>query len=126
METVAEMIKLYEVTVIHNLFISLLAVKLYSYFFAKEAYPISKEVIRWLIISSGGLSILSWIIIAVTADEMAMSNRATGPYALAFWLLILLSCILPFVLLFKKIKKKAGPFSLLHSLSIPAGFLSGL
>jgi len=106
METVAEMIKLYEVTVIHNLFISLLAVKLFSYFFAKEAYPISKEVIRWLIISSGGLGIISWAIYAATAYDTSMLSRATGPYAVVFWLLTFLSCILPFILLLKNIKHK--------------------
>jgi hypothetical protein len=106
METISEIIKLYEITIIHNLFISLLAIKLFSYFFAKEAYPVSKEVIRWLIIGSGGLCILSWIIIAVTAYDASMLSRATGPYAAAYWLLIFMSCLLPFVLLLKKIKHK--------------------
>lgn len=122
MEEISEIIKLYEITVIHNLFISLLAIKLFSYFFAKEPYSISKEVIRWLIISSGGLGIISWAIIAVTAYDDSMLSRATGPYAFVFWLLTFLSCILPFVLLIKKIKNK-GWAILLVAFLINTGWL---
>ncbi|MFL9843140.1 hypothetical protein [Flavobacterium rhizosphaerae] len=122
MEIVAETLKLYEVTIIHNLYISLLTVKLFSCFLAKEAYTISKQIIRWLIISSGGLSILSWIIYLVTANNMSYSSRATGPYAAMYWLLIFFSCMLPFVLLFKKFKYKGWAIFLV-ALLINTGWL---
>lgn len=122
MEPIADLIKLYEVTVIHNLFISLIAVKLFSYFFAKKAYPVTKEVIRWLIISSGGLGIISWSIYAFIAYDASMLSRATGPYAGIFWSITFLSCILPFALLLKKFRHNGWAIFLVASL-INTGWL---
>lgn len=106
METIAEIIKLYRIIVIDSLFMSLLFIKLFSYFFAKDAYPVSKEIISWLILICAGASILNWIIYVVITDSSALTGRATGHYWWSFWILIFFSCILPFILLFKKIRTK--------------------
>lgn len=103
METVAELIKAYRAVVIDNLFISLLLIKLFSLFFIKPAYPVSKEIIRWLIIICAAASLLNWVLYMATNDP-ALPERATGNYWWAFWMLIFFSDIVPFVLMFKKLK----------------------
>lgn len=105
MEEVADIIKVYRIVFIDNLFISLLIIKLFSRFFAKEAYPISKEIIRWLIIVCTVASTLSWMLFVAIADSSGLILRATGLYWWSFWIIIFLSDILPFILLFKKIGK---------------------
>ncbi|MFP9098104.1 hypothetical protein ACLI09_03555 [Flavobacterium sp. RHBU_24] len=103
MDIIDEIITFCWVAVIDNLFISLLFVKLFSRFFAKDAYPVSKQIIRWLIIGYAVISILSWIA-AIIVDEKPFSERATGPYAAGFWLLVFFSCVLPLTLLLNKVK----------------------
>lgn len=105
METVAEIIKAYRAVVISNLFISLLLIKLFSLFFSKEMYRVSKEIIRWLIIICAAASLLNWALYMAT-NHPALPERATGPYWWAFWMLIFFSDIVPFALLFKKLKHK--------------------
>jgi hypothetical protein len=43
---------------------------------------------------------------AMNPDEYAFINRATGPYAWAYWLMFLLALILPFTLFIKKLASK--------------------
>lgn len=66
------------------------------------------------------LNLISWTIIvytiinfifyltgmAINTDEYTFVNRATGPYAWAYWLMYLSSLILPLTLLFKKLATK--------------------
>jgi len=102
METIITAIDLYQIMIIHNLFISLLVVKLFSYLFNKDVYNTSKQILRWLIISYGAMGILYLAYNIITIN--GWSKRATGPYAFASWLIVLLSCLLPFLLLLKKFR----------------------
>jgi hypothetical protein len=43
---------------------------------------------------------------ALNPDKYAFINRATGPYAWAYWIMLLSSLILPFTLLSKKLAAK--------------------
>ena len=64
------------------------------------------NLIRWTIIS---YTIITWtfylIRMATTdnLDEYAFLNRATGPYAWAYWIMFLSALILPLTLFFKKL-----------------------
>jgi hypothetical protein len=105
MEEVAGLIKLYRIYIIDNLFISLLIIKLFSLYFTKNSYSISKNIIRWLIIVCAAAGLLNWVLYII--NNPALPERATGYYWWAFWALMFFSDILPFVLLFKKIKAKS-------------------
>ena len=67
------------------------------------------NLIRWTIIS---YTIITWtfylIRMATTdnLDEYAFLNRATGPYAWAYWIMFLSALILPLTLFFKKLASK--------------------
>ena len=43
---------------------------------------------------------------ALNPEEYAFINRATGPYAITYWLMFLSALILPFTLLIKKLASK--------------------
>jgi hypothetical protein len=103
METISEIIKAYRIAVIENIFMGLLVIKLFSKFFTQDAYVFSKEIIRWLIIACAAVSLLNWFLYMGT-NIPALPERATGKYAAVFWMLIFFSDILPFVLLFNKLK----------------------
>lgn len=100
METITRIIMLYEDTVIHNLFIAFLVIELISRFFIPKVYKTSKQITRWLVISYGAMATAIWLIsIAIDLPE-----RATGKYAAVYWLLMFFSCLLPFILVFKRLK----------------------
>ena len=69
---------------------------------------ISLEIIRWIIIFYYCVALISWLLILIFphSGEYAFLNRATGPYAWAYWLMFLMNSIVPLVLLNKKIGKK--------------------
>jgi len=83
------------------------------------------------------LNLISWIIILYTIitwtfyligmvttenlDEYAFINRATGPYAWAYWIMFISALILPLTLLLKKLRVKFW-FVLLVALFMKSGF----
>lgn len=104
METFSEIISWYCVIIRDNLFLGLLTTKILSYAFDKEVYITSKEFIRKLIVLSGVISIAFTIAGMFSEESMYFIDRATGPYAAVYWLMILCSCALPFTLLIKKLR----------------------
>ena len=68
------------------------------------------------------LNLVSWIIITYTTitgmvylyellftkEGYAFTNRATGPYWFAYWMMLLGNLVLPFTLFFKKLRTKVG------------------
>lgn len=82
----------------------LLAAKICSYAFGKEAYAVSKEFVRKLILFSGVIGIAFAITGMFSEDSIYFVNRATGPYAAVYWLSIFFSCALPFTVLIKKLR----------------------
>lgn len=62
------------------------------------------NLIRWTIIIYTLTTLIFYVIgVAVNKDNYALLNRATGPYAWAYWIMLLSSMILPLLLLVKKI-----------------------
>jgi hypothetical protein len=124
MEVLTAVLQWYNMSVIHNLFISLLSVKLLSYISPKEIYIVSKDIICGLIILGSFTNVIYWILDALFSEEITLSSRATGPYAAAYWLMIVFSCILPLVLLFKNIRRK-GRVIFIIALLLNIGWIFG-
>jgi len=67
------------------------------------------NLIRWTIIF---YTIITWAFYLIgmattkNSEEYAFFNRATGPYAIAYWVMFLGALILPFTLLIKKLASK--------------------
>ncbi|NQX85951.1 MAG: hypothetical protein HRT67_08600 [Flavobacteriaceae bacterium] len=67
------------------------------------------NLIRWTIIS---YTIITWTFYMIgmtmtdNPDEYAFLNRATGPYAWAYWIMFLSALILPLTLFHKKLASK--------------------
>lgn len=74
-------------------------------FFFKNRFETRKalNLIRWTIIIYTLTTFTFYLIgMAMNKDEYALINRATGPYAWAYWIMLLSALILPFTLLVKK------------------------
>lgn len=69
---------------------------------------ISLEIIRWILISYSLITIISWLLLLIFphSEKYAFLDRATGPYAWAYWLMLLMNCVVPLILLNKNIGKK--------------------
>jgi hypothetical protein len=62
---------------------------------------------RWTIIIYTIVTFILYLIgIAMNPDGYAFIDRATGPYAWAYWMMLLSALILPFALLIKKLASK--------------------
>ena len=105
METFSEIISWYCVIIRDNLFLGLLTAKICTYAFDKEVYATSKEFIRKLILLSGIIGVAFAVAGMFSEDSIYFINRATGPYAAVYWLSIFFSCVLPFTVLIKKLRK---------------------
>ena len=65
------------------------------------------NIVRWSIIFYTIVTTCYFIIgMIIAPDEFAFTNRATGAYWFAFWLMLLSSTVLPFTLLIKKLASK--------------------
>lgn len=65
------------------------------------------NLIRWTIIIYSIITFTFYLIgIAVNPEEYAFINRATGPYAWAYWIMFLGALILPLTLFIKKLASK--------------------
>ena len=65
------------------------------------------NLLRWIIIFYTIASIIYYLIgITFFAEKFTFINRATGPYKLAYWLMLFSSTILPFTLLINKLSKR--------------------
>jgi len=121
MGVVIEVLQWYNTFVVNTSFISLVFIKLLSYIFPIEIYNSSKNLIRWLIVFSGFTNIIYIIYDAINSDEISFISRATGPYAAVYWIMIIVSCLLPFTLLINKVKDKGWAIFVI-SVVISAGW----
>lgn len=68
---------------------------------------ISLEIIRWILISYSILTIISWLLLFMFphSEKYAFLERATGQYAWAYWIMLIMNCVIPLLLINKKIGK---------------------
>ena len=65
------------------------------------------NLIRWIIIIYTIVTFTFYLVgMAINPEEYTFINRATGPYAIAFWVMFLSALILPLTLLIKKLASK--------------------
>ncbi len=110
MELYRRIIEIVDANLIFCLIPIILTLILVEFFF-KNRFETRKtlNLIRWIIIS---YTIITWtfylIGIATTEnpDEYTFINRATGPYAWAYWIMFLSALILPLTLFIKKLAPK--------------------
>ncbi len=123
MELYSRLIELIDVNIIYCLIPIIFTLMLVDVFF-KERFETKKalNLFRWIIII---YSIISWafylIGIIVNPEEFAFTERATGPYKIAYWTMFLCALILPFTLFIKKLASKFW-YLILVSFGIKIGF----
>lgn len=67
------------------------------------------RLVKWIIISYTAVILLHFIIEMVCcAEQFGFWERATGPYKIAYWLMLLAAFVLPFTLLIKKLGNMPG------------------
>lgn len=68
----------------------------------------SSQILRWIIIFYSFVAILSTTLLLIFehSKEYASLNRATGPYWWAYLLMLITNCVLPLIVINKKIGKK--------------------
>lgn len=80
------------------------------------------DLVKWIIIL---YSLISWTVylvgMAQNPDDYAMVQRASGPYAWAYWLMFLSALILPYTLFIKSLAKKFW-YVLFVAFAIKIGF----
>ena len=64
------------------------------------------KISTWILLSYASLLWLHMVLGSVLAlEENAFFERATGPYAWAFWLMFICAMVLPYILLYKPFSK---------------------
>ncbi len=105
MESLFDILSLINNYIIHGIFISVLLIGLLRHFSKRISVRNAVNVVRWTIISYACLCLtyllVNWII-SPPRDSSAFVNRASGPYAFAYWAMTAAHTLLPFVLLSKK------------------------
>jgi hypothetical protein len=108
MELYKRIIEMIDVNLIYGLIPIILTLILIE-LFLKNRFETKKvlNLICWIIII---YTIITWTVyligMALNPDKYAFMNRATGPYAWAYWIMFLSALILPFTLLEKKLAAK--------------------
>ena len=95
--------------IINGIFVSVALIIIIRLFLKKKVEThISLEIIRWTIVSYCFITIISWLLLLIFphSEKYAFLERATGPYAWAYWLMLLFNCVTPLILLNKNIGKK--------------------
>jgi len=108
MEVYKSIIAIVDVNLIFCLIPIILTLILLEFFF-KNRFETRKtlNLIRWTIIIYTLVTFTVYLIgMAINPDEYAFINRATGPYAWAYWIMFLGALILPLTLLIKKLASK--------------------
>lgn len=108
MELYQRIIDVIDVNLIFCLIPILLTLKVVELIF-KNRFETRKalNVIRWTIISYTIVTFSIYLIGMVTnPDGHAFINRATGPYAVAYWIMLLGALVLPLTLLHKNLASK--------------------
>jgi len=108
MEFYKKTIEIVDTNIIYCL-IPIILTLIFTELFFKNRFETKRtlNLIRWIIIA---YSIITWTItiieIADNPQESAFINRAVGPYALVYWVMLLLALIFPFTLFSKKLGTK--------------------
>lgn len=123
MELFDKILKLVDTNFIFCLVPIVLTLILIELFF-KNRFETKKvlNLIRWLIIIYTIITLFySTIGIIAYPEEFAFTNRATGPYKVAYWLMLICAWVFPLTLLNKKWASKFW-YVLLVSILIKIGF----
>lgn len=124
MDVYDKVIRLIDVNIIYCLFPLTLSLLLIETGF-KNRFK-TKEVlnlIRWIVIVYTIITLLYYIYrLIITPNQSAFFTRATGPYWMAYWLMLFCSTLLPLSLFFKKLAAKPA-YLLLVSALIKLGVL---
>lgn len=108
MELYKRIIELVDVNLIYCLIPIIVTLLLVELLF-KNQFETKKvlHLVRWVIIV---YTLITWTFYLIGMyqhpEQYAFINRATGPYAWSYWLLVLCALILPFTLLSKKLASK--------------------
>ncbi len=108
MELYKRIIEIIDANLIYCLIPIILTLILVELFF-KNRFETKKtlNLIRWTIVIYTIITWTSYLIgMATNPDKYAFIDRATGPYAWAYWMMSLSALILPFTLLIKKLASK--------------------
>src|SRR5690606_6793177 len=108
MELYKRIIEIIDANLIYCLIPMVLTLMLVELFF-KSRFETKKalNLIRWTIIIYTIVTFTFYLIgMAINPDEYAFINRATGPYAWAYWVMFLSALILPLTLFIKKLASK--------------------
>ncbi len=94
---------------ISGIFISILFITLIRFIFKNKIdthYALNS--IRWLLIIYSGLALIGFILMIIFPNPQHYFpiDRATGPYAWAFWTMTISNILLPFLLLIKTLGRK--------------------
>lgn len=94
---------------INGIFISVLIVWIAT-FIKKVDIQYPKSILKWIMIGSACLAIINYVIVLIDEflspvdyEGFGFSERATGTGWFAFWLMLIGSLVLPFILLSKRI-----------------------
>ncbi|WP_353777423.1 hypothetical protein [Winogradskyella sp. 3972H.M.0a.05] len=123
METYRRIIEIVDANIIYCLIPIILTLMLVELFF-KNRFETKKalNLVRWTIIFYAIVTFTVYLIgMAIYPDEYAFINRATGPYAIAYWIMFFGALILPLTLFVKKLASKFW-----YVLLVAFGMKSGL
>lgn len=97
-----------EDNLIRGIFICVLLIILVKHFFQKINTHLSLKIIKWIIIIYSSLNLISIILSLFDrhSDINIFSERATGAYWWAHWLMLIMSTVFPLLLLNKKLGNK--------------------
>lgn len=80
------------------------------------------NIVSWTVIFYSFIILIRFVIeIIINAENVAIYNRATGPYWWSYWLMFFCATIFPFTLLSKKLRVKFW-YVLIVAFSIKIGF----
>ena len=101
-------IEIVDANIIFCLFPCILSLMLLNLIF-KDKVMVQKalNIIRWFIIAYSIITVAHYLIRMIFHPEgYAFTNRATGPYWFAYWLMMICAVVLPFTLFIKKLASK--------------------
>lgn len=87
---------------IKGLFISILTMLIFRLFLKERANTkLAAIIVRWIMIVYCSMALIGQLLIFFmpSSEEYAISNRATGPYWWAYWLMMISHSVLPLILL---------------------------
>ena len=108
MELYDKIIRIVDVNIVYCLIPMILTLLLAELFF-KHKFPTKNalNLIRWFILLYTAVTLTHFLIgITLNPENFAFTERATGPYKAAYWLMFVSAAILPFTLLIKRMASK--------------------